>query len=161
MAPTQGVDHSQLSRTLLPRNLRKAGADPKSTQQTPAPSGESGEDDGPFERRLNSIAAVEKLNLRIAVNSYQPLYEGGTADSWVLSSAEAAGGEEGVKTAEATRTLRAERMNKLQLSNTATRSLQEAELAAANKLFDELVADQGQSETNVTTTTKDAMEVDA
>ena len=61
LEPTRGVDQSQLSRTLLPRNLRKAGADLKSANQSPASPAENVADDASFARRLDSITATEKI----------------------------------------------------------------------------------------------------
>lgn len=158
--PTQGVDHSKLSRALLPRNLRKAGADPRSTAQTPATSGDGQDEDTAFERRLESINANEALVMRISVGEYKRVFDPDTADSWVFStganeSAEAAG------TADTTRTLRAAKMQRLLNTSAATQALSVTDVALADTAFNDIIAGMPSAAPNGVTAAPQAMQVDA
>lgn len=139
LAPTEGVDPISMTRTVLPRNLRAMGIDAVASELSGTPSGDSTTEDQ-VQRRLNNARAQEHLVFRVAVNSYQPLYQANTADWWYMIDSERSGGVEGINEAAEVFKRRHDYVDGLSTANKAMAGLEQADIDAALRSFSELTA---------------------
>ncbi|QIW96222.1 hypothetical protein AMS68_001740 [Peltaster fructicola] len=139
LAPTEGVDPASLKRIVLPRNLRNMGIDAAASAAAGTPSGDGTTEDQ-VARRIHNVQAQEQLIFRIAVNSYQPLYQSGTADWWFMTPDERTGGSAGITEAADAKQRRQDFMTGIETTNNAMTGMQPSDIAAATEAFDQMMA---------------------
>ncbi|CAK4033378.1 Paired amphipathic helix pst1 [Lecanosticta acicola] len=127
--PTDGVDTNAVSQPLLWRSIRAFGADPRETSFTLE-----------GEERAISMKNNEQLVLRIAVNTYKPVFEAKTAESFHASFPSRQRGAEGCEAVESVRSQRDDEMlDRFVHINKAMTGASAESVESANATFSTLV----------------------
>ena len=178
---TDGIDKKRLRPVILLRNMHALGADPKSDTFPPAtlptsdpetapdgtttqPSTQDPYDAGLGRRLLDRFLGAkndERLMLRIAVNSYHPLFQPGTYEGFFEDLRQREGGAEGVKEAEETRLVRDESVREgFVMNNLGMKGLSKEEVEKRNEGFSRLATGEEGAKVGEGVEEGEGMEVD-
>jgi paired amphipathic helix protein Sin3a len=139
-APTGGIPTDRLTRPVLPHNLRASGTNPNSTSYPPSPTSSDGAER--VRSRFENTRGEENLVLRVAVETYHPLFQPNTQECFFDVTDTREGGNHAIKEIEELMQDRTEgAKERFELNNAAMKDVSREDVERANEAFGRMAQD--------------------